>query len=99
MEVVKRAERLIHIELDEEDGNLLLHFGVLLEDAVHGLRHVVHDDIQVNFILLFALRVEGMPQSNHVGVEEFAHNLQFSVFVSLVLVDFLDGDDLACLRD
>ena len=38
-----------------------------------------------------------MSQVDDVGVLHFSHDLEFTVFVALVLVDFFDGDVFAGL--
>lgn len=71
----------------------------MLKNSVNGLWHVVHDHIQVNFILLFSLSVKRVSERDHVRVEEFTHDLQFPILVSLILVNFLDCDDFPGLRN
>lgn len=87
-------ERLVCVQLDQDHWYLLLHLVVVLEDPEHGLWHVVHHDVQVDFIWLITLSIERMLERDHVGVIELLHNLQLSVLVSLVLVHLLDGDSL-----
>eukprot|EP00356_Strombidium_inclinatum_P006644 CAMPEP_0170495270 /NCGR_PEP_ID=MMETSP0208-20121228/15111_1 /TAXON_ID=197538 /ORGANISM="Strombidium inclinatum, Strain S3" /LENGTH=132 /DNA_ID=CAMNT_0010771433 /DNA_START=616 /DNA_END=1011 /DNA_ORIENTATION=- len=93
------SEGLVGVELDEDDGHLLLQLVVVLQDAEHRLGHVVHHHVQVDLVRLVALRVEGMLQRDDVGVVEFFHDLQLAVLVALVLVDLLDGDLLVVLVD
>lgn len=52
MDVSQGSERLVCVELDKERGNWLLHFVVMLEDAVDRLRDVLHYHVQIDFILL-----------------------------------------------
>lgn len=99
MQVSQRSKALVNIELDEEHGNWLLHLTIMLKNSVNGLWHVVHDHIQVNFILLFSLSVKRVSERDHVRVEEFTHDLQFPILVSLILVNFLDCDDFPGLRN
>jgi hypothetical protein len=44
-----------------------------------------------------ALGEESMSQIDDVWVLHFSHDLEFTVFVALVLVDFFDGDVFAGL--
>lgn len=46
---------------------------------------------------LITLSVESMLECNDIGMVQFFHNLELSIFVSLILVDFLDGDYFSCL--
>jgi hypothetical protein len=48
---------------------------------------------------LISLCVESVFESDHIWMEEFLHDLKFSVLVPLILVDFLDSNDLASLSD
>ena len=70
----------------------------MLQDAIDSLRDVVHHDVKVDFVLLVALRVECVLESDYVRVLEFFHDLQFAIFVSLVLINLLDGHNFASLR-
>ena len=60
----------------------------MLEDPENSLGHVVHDDIQINFIRFVALSIEGMLEGYDVRMIEFLHYLQFSIFISFVLIHF-----------
>jgi hypothetical protein len=40
-----------------------------------------------------------MLQSNNIGMIEIFHDLKLSIFVPLVLVNFLDSNNLSCLSD
>ena len=92
VDVSEGAERLISVKLYEGHRNRLLALVVVLEDAEDSLRHVIHDNVQVDLVVLVALRVERMLQRDDVRVVELTHDLQLSVLVPLVLVDLLDGD-------
>ena len=61
VDVGKCSEHLVGVEFDEEDWNTLLHFDVVLHNAVHSLRNVVHDDVQVHFIRLRPLALSHKP--------------------------------------
>jgi hypothetical protein len=47
--------------------------------------------------LLVALCVERVSERDYVGMVEFFHNLEFSVFIALILVHFLDRYHLSSL--
>ena len=97
MNVRKSPEGLIGVQLDQNHWDWLLHLVVVLQDSEHRLWNVVHDHVEVDLVWLVALGVEGMLQSDHVGVEQFFHDLQFAVLVPLVLVHLLDGHFLVVL--
>ena len=92
--VSEGPERLVSVQFDQDHWYLLLHLVVVLEDSEHSLRHVVHHNVQVDFIWLITLSIERMLERDHVGVIELLHDLQLSVLVSLVLVHLLDGYSL-----
>jgi hypothetical protein len=48
---------------------------------------------------LISLCVECVFESDHIWMEEFLHDLKFSVLVPLILVDLFDSNDLASLSD
>lgn len=98
VDVGEGAEALIGVEFDEEDGHWLLHLVVVFEHAIDRLGDVVHHDVKVDFVLLVALRVECVLESDYVRVLEFFHDLQFAIFVPLVLINLLDGHNFASFR-
>lgn len=55
MDIGKCPESLVSIEFHQKCWNRLLHFVVVLEDSVDSLRDVIHDHIQVDFVLLKSL--------------------------------------------
>jgi hypothetical protein len=69
----------------------------MLEDSTHSFGDVVHYNVQINFVLLVALCVERVSERDYVGMVEFFHNLEFSVFIALILVHFLDRYHLSSL--
>lgn len=97
VDVGKRAEALIGVQFDQKDGYGLFHLVVVFEDAIDSLRDVVHHYIQINLILLVTLRVECMLELDNIRVLQFFHNLKFTVFVSLILVNFLDRYNFSSL--
>ena len=97
MDVGERAEALIGVQFDEQDGHGLLHLVVVLEDAVDRLRNVVHYDVQVDFILFVSLGVKGMLECNDVRVLQFFHDLQLSILIPLILVHLLYGNNFSSL--
>ena len=52
VDVGERAEHLVGVEFDEQDGHGLLHAVVVLHHAVHRLGDEVHHDVQVELLLL-----------------------------------------------
>jgi hypothetical protein len=52
VDVGKRSEELIHVQLDLKHGHRLFELGIVPACAVHGLRNVFLDEIEVNFVLL-----------------------------------------------
>lgn len=95
--VGKRTEALIGVQFDQKDGHWLLHLVVVFQYAIDRLRDVVHHDIQINLILLVALGVKCVLELDNIRVLQFLHDLKFTVLVSLILVDFLDGDNFSSL--
>ena len=53
MNVCKSPETLISVHLDKQARNWLLHFIVMFEYSVHCLWDIVHDNVQIDLILLF----------------------------------------------
>ena len=99
MNVSKGPEALIGVQFHEDHWNFLFALIIVLQNSEHGLLYIIHYDIEIYLIFFVALGVEGMPQLNDVRVLEFFHYLQFSIFVSFVLVNFLDGDLLVSFVD
>lgn len=97
VDVGKRTEALIGVQFDQKDGHWLLHLVVVFQYAIDRLRDVVHHDIQINLILLVALGVKCVLELDNIRVLQFLHDLKFTVLVSLILVDFLDGDNFSSL--
>lgn len=60
----------------------------MLQDSENCLLHIVHDDVQVDLILLIPLCVECMLKLNNIWMKELFHNLKLSILVPLVLVNF-----------
>jgi len=78
--------------------NLLFLFVVFFDEGVESLWDVVHDEVQIDLILLksqikdiFALREILVPEFDTVGVVDVLDDLVLSVLVALVLEDLLDG--------
>ena len=97
VDVGKRTEALIGVQFDQKDGHWLLHLVVVFQYAIDRLRDVVHHDIQINLILLVALGVKCVLELDNIRVLQFLHDLKFTVLVSFILVDFLDGDNFSSL--
>lgn len=60
----------------------------MLQDSENCLLHIVHDDVQVDLILLIPLCVECMLKLNNIWMKELFHNLKLSILVPFVLVNF-----------
>ena len=52
VDVSKGSEALISIDLNKKIWHRLFHFVVMFQNSVNGLWHVVHHDVQVDFIFL-----------------------------------------------
>ena len=63
----------------------------MFENAEDCLLNIIHDDVEIDLVLLIALCVEGMLELNDVRMLELLHYLQFSILIPLVLVNFFDG--------
>ena len=68
----------------------------MFENAEDCLLNIVHDDVEIDLVLLIALCVEGMLELNDIRMLELLHYLQFSILIPLVLVNFLYCDFLIC---
>ena len=77
----------------------MLHLEVLLHHTVGRIRNEVHDNVQVDFVWLVTISVEGLAHLDAIGVMQHLEDLQLSVLVALVLEDLFDGDCLASLSD
>jgi hypothetical protein len=95
--VGQRSEHLIRVELYKELWHSLLHLDVVSHHTVDCLRNVVHDDIQVNLIWLVPSGVKSMLHCHNIWMKQLLHDLELSVFITLILVNLLDGDALASL--
>jgi len=69
----------------------------MLKYSTHSFRYIVHNNVQINLILLVPLRIKRVSERYDVGMEELFHQLEFSVFVSFILVHFLDRYHLSSL--
>ena len=67
----------------------------MLQNPVNCFWDVVHNNVQIDFVWLVSLCVEGVLESDDVRMVQFLHDLQFSVLVPLILVYFLDGDNFS----
>lgn len=85
VEVSESSQKLIGVQLHEDEWNSLFHFVVMFNDSMNCFRDVVHNHIQVNFIGFVTLSEKSMSKSYDVGVIKFTNDLDFTVFVSLIL--------------
>ena len=75
VDVGKTAEELVHVQLDEGDGDSLLAFRILPGHLVDSLRDVLEDQVEVDLILLLAGRVKEVEQLDDVAVLQASHYL------------------------
>lgn len=91
VDISKRSEGLVSVQLNQDHGHLLLLLVIMLENPEDSFRHVIHHDVKINFIRFVPLSIKSMTKVDNIGMVQFLHDLQFSVFVPFVLVDLLDG--------
>lgn len=96
VDVGNGAHHLVGVEFDEQFGHVLLFLVEVAHDAVNGLGHEVHHDVQVHLVAL-ARGEEVVLHFYHVRVVQFLHDLQLAVLEALVLEHFLDRHDFARL--
>lgn len=99
MDVRNGPQKLVGIQLDNQRRHHLLHLQELLYNLVGRVGDVVHHNVQVQFVWLVAICVERLPHLDAVGVMQHLQDLKFSVFVPLVLEDFLDSHCFAGLSN
>ena len=96
MNVSQSPETLICIKFHQDHWHFFFAFVVVLQNTEDRLLYVIHDNIEINLVLLITLGIESMLELDHIWMEEFFHNLKLSVFVPLVLVNLFDGNFLIC---
>ena len=99
MDIRNRAQKLVRVELDEKIRHHLLHFEVLLHDAIGRVGDEVHDNVEVDLLGLVAVSVERLAHLDAVRVVQHLQDLQLTVLVSLVLEHLLDRHCFTCLRN
>ena len=57
VDVGKRAEELVDVQLDFEDGHNRLHLVEVARSTVHGLRNKLEHEIQVHLVFLWLKRL------------------------------------------
>jgi len=92
LNVSYRPHELVGVKLNNKVGHHLLHFQILLHHSVGCVWDVVHYDVQIHFVGLVSVRVKRLPHFYAVGVVQHLQDCELSIFVSLVLKHFLDGD-------
>jgi len=95
MNISQRSEHLIRIQFNQNIRNSLFSFSVISHNLVEGFRNEIHNNIQKYFILLFALSIESVSQHCNVRMFQLLKNLQFSIFISFILEDFLNCNSFA----
>jgi len=71
----------------------------MFQNSENCLLHIIHDDIQVDFIFLVPLCIECMLKLNDIWMKELFHYLELPILVPLVLVNFFYGDFLVGFVD
>jgi len=99
MNISEGTEHLISVEFDEELRDALLHLDVVAHHPVNCFWDIIHNNIEVDLILLVASGIEGMLHLNDVGVEQLFHDLQLSVLIPLVLINLFDCYSFSCLSN
>lgn len=54
VDVSQRAEDLVRVELDEDIRNFMLALAVVFNDLIEISRNVIHNNIQIHFVILTA---------------------------------------------
>jgi len=99
MDVSNGPHELIGIKLDDEVGDHLLHFMVLLHHSVSSVRDVVGYHIQIHFIWFISIRIKALPNFNAIWVMEHFQNRQLTIFVSFVLEYLFNGNGFPCFSN
>lgn len=99
MYVSKGPYQLVSVELDQEGRHHLLHLEKVFHHSVQGVRDVVHDNVQIHLIWFVAIGVKRLSHFYAIGVVQGFQNLEFPIFITLVLEDLLDRYLLSRLRD
>ena len=94
--VVQSSQELVGVQLGEHRMHLLTELLKMLLHSIDISWHVVHHDIQLRRFFhlsdLLLLDEVGVEHTYDVLMVQFFVDLQLSIFVVLVLCDFLDGD-------
>ena len=104
MDVSKSTKQLVDTQLDEDHRYPLAEeFCVVTFNVVDSLRDELEHQVQVNLVVAVAC-VETVEETDDIPVAQLLHDLKFTVLVSPVLQDFLDGNGLVrvnacCLED
>lgn len=96
--VCERAEQLVDVELDLEDRHGGFHLVEVAGCAVNSLGDKLENEVEIDFILAFAIGIVESLELDNVGVSHYPHDLQFSVLEALVLQHSLDGSVLPAGR-
>ena len=97
--VCNRTQQLVRVNFNEQVGNHLLHFQILLHYAVSRIRDVIHNHVQIHLIFLVPARVEGLAHLDAVWVMQLTENLKLAILISLVLEHFFNGDRFPSFSD
>lgn len=99
MYVSKGPYQLVSVQLDQEGRHHLLHLEKVFHHSVQGVWDVVHDNVQIHLIWFVAIGVKRLSHFYAIGVVQGFQNLEFPIFITLVLEDLLDRYLLSRLRD
>ena len=95
MNISESFKWLISIQSNIFERNLFFHFIVMFENSENSLRNIIHNNIQINLIFFITLGIKCMLKCNYIWVKKFFHYLEFSIFVSFILINFFDCNLLA----
>lgn len=96
MDVGKCAERLVGVEFDKELWYWLFDLLVVFYHSEYCFWDVIHHTVKVDLVFLVSLREESVSQIDYVRMDQLAHYLELPIFVSLVLINLLDGNFFSC---
>lgn len=88
---------LICIKLHVNNGHTPIHPDIMLRNFVDGFGYILQDKVEVQLIFNSSGK-ETMLQLNDVRMVEHAHNLEFSVLISLILQHLLYCYSFICFQ-
>ena len=91
VDISERAEELVDVQLDFENGHDRLHLVEVARGPVDSLWNEFEHEVEVHFILPFTIVVEEGLELDDVGMPDDAHDLKLAILEALVLQYSLDG--------